>query len=144
MGLTLKAGDTVFMDTAPLIYFFEEKEPFIGPLCRFFDEVTELDVLLITSMVTYIEILTMPEKLANHGLASKYREFLTNSDQISIYPLNLPVADAAILLRAEYGLKTPDSIQLAVADVCGVDYVLTNDHQWKPLEKYHVVLVDEL
>jgi len=26
MGLTMKAGDTVFMDTAPLIYFFEEKD----------------------------------------------------------------------------------------------------------------------
>jgi predicted nucleic acid-binding protein len=144
MGLKLFRGETVFVDTAPLIYFFEEKEPYVDRLADFFDEVTQLDIQLVTSMVTYIEILTLPEKLGDERLAAKYREFLTNSEQLSIYPLNIAVADAAVRLRASAGVKTPDAIQLAVAQVCGVDHVLTNDRKWRELSSFNVVLVDEL
>ena len=77
-----------------------------GSQDAFFDEVTQLDIQLVTSMVTYIEILTLPEKLGDERLAAKYREFLTNSKQLSIYPLNIAVADAAVRLWASAGVKT--------------------------------------
>lgn len=76
-----------------------------GSQDAFFDEVTQLDIQLVTSMVTYIEILTLPEKLGDERLAAKYREFLTNSEQLSIYPLNIAVADAAVRLWASAGVK---------------------------------------
>ena len=58
--------------------------------------------------------------------------------------LNISVADKTVELRAEYGLRTPDAIQLATAVSCGSDYVLTNDRKWKQVNQCNTVLLDEL
>ena len=146
MGLDMKLseGETVFVDTAPFIYFFEENEKYIDRVGELFESVSRLDIRIVTSIVTYIELLTLPEKAGDLRLAAKYRDFLTNSDQVSIYPLNLGVADAAIGFRAKYGLKTPDAIQLAVAEVCGADWVITNDRNWQNVSELEIVLVSDL
>jgi len=144
MGVKLQSGQTVFIDTAPLIYFIEENDRYIESLTEFFNAVSRLDITLVTSMITYIEILSLPEKQGQVKLAAKYRDFLTNSEQLSIYPLNISVAEAAIRFRAHEGLRTPDAIQLATALVCGVDFVLTNDRTWRKIHTPRVVTVDEL
>jgi predicted nucleic acid-binding protein len=144
MAITFKTGQKIFVDTAPLIYWFEEHPDYIQKLIRFFDEITEKQIPLMTSMVTYIEVLTYPEKTGNRLLSGKYRNYFTNSDQLAIYPLNVSVADAAIRLRARHALKTPDAIQLATAQVCGCDYVLSNDRTWPGVSGIRVLLVSEL
>ena len=95
-------------------------------------------------MVTYIEVLTYPEKTGNRLLSGKYRNYFTNSDQLTIYPLDVTVADAAIRLRARHALKTPDAIQLATAQVCGCDCFLSNDRKWRGFSGMRVLLVSEL
>jgi predicted nucleic acid-binding protein len=142
--LKLTSETTVFIDTAPLIYFFEENPIYIAQLATFFDAVTESRANLVTSMITYIEVLVHPERSGAKTLAAKYRDFLTNSDQISIYPLNLTVADACTKLRAQHGIKTPDAIQLAVARTCGADYILTNDAAWTKIPGFDITLVSDL
>ena len=144
MAITFKTGQKIFVDTAPLIYWFEEHPDYIQKLVRFFDEITEKQIPLMTSMVTYIEVLTYPEKTGNRLLSGKYRNYFTNSDQLTIYPLDVTVADAAIRLRARHALKTPDAIQLATAQVCGCDYVLSNDRSWRGAGGVRVLLVSEL
>jgi predicted nucleic acid-binding protein len=144
MGLKLDPSDRIFMDTAPFIYFFEEHPVYIEKLSNLFDSVYALGVPVITSVVTYIEVLTYPEKTGAKSLAAKYRDSLTNSELVSIYPLNLQVADMAVTFRAKYGLKTPDAVQIATAAVCGADYVITNDREWKKIKDVRVVLLPEL
>ncbi len=144
MGLNIGRGQVVFLDTAPLIYFFEDHPRFAGPMSVFFDVIAEVDAKVVTSMVTYIELLTQPQKTGNEALAGKYRDYLTNSDQVSLYPLNLLVADAAVRLRAEFRLKTPDAIQLATARVCGADLVLTNDRDWSGVTGFNIVMLKSL
>lgn len=144
MAIAFKTGQKIFVDTAPLIYWFEEHPNYIQKLVRFFEEITEKQIPLMTSMVTYIEVLTYPEKTGNRLLIGKYRNYFTNSDQLAIYPLDVTVADAAIRLRARHALKTPDAIQLATAQVCGCDYVLSNDRNWQEISGVRVVLVSEL
>ena len=126
MGLKLTDRQTVFLDTAPLIYYFEENERYIDRMAQFIEQVFQLDV----QMATYIEILTFPTENKMETLAAKYRDFLTNSENLSLYPLNPQIADSAIQMRVKYRLKTPDAIQLATAKVCGADHVLTNDREW--------------
>ena len=144
MGLTLSARQTVFVDTAPLIYFFEEHEAYAPVMAAFLDEVLAKDVQLVTSVITYIELLTFPRRAGNERLAAKYREYLTNSERLSLYPVNALVADAAVDLRAVYNLKTPDAIQLAVARVCGADLVLTNDRDWRAIRDLSIVTLSDL
>lgn len=134
----------VALDTAPLIYLIEEHSDYSGPVRRFLDECATLEVGMVTSMITYIEVLTHPEKMGRHDLVARYRHFLTNSERLTLYPLSLQVADACMRLRAKYGFRTPDAIQLAVATVCGASCFLTNDSQLKRCEEIAVILVSDL
>ena len=144
MGLRLAHGQSVFLDTAPLVYLFEEHEQFLPAVQQVLEEAYAKGVQLVSSMVTYIEILTIPTREGDRALAARYREFLTNSDGLSIYPLNVTVADEAVRLRAEFALRTPDAIQLATAMVCGVDCFLTNDRRLARVPGINVVMVADL
>ncbi len=144
MELNFSRGQVMFIDTSPIIYYFEENEKYIGRLGELFDSVYANDVQIVTSMITYIELISYPVKLGNSQLAAKYREYLTNSDAISIYPLNIIASEAAVKYRVNYGLKTPDAIQLGIAECCGADFVITNDSSWKRVKELNVTTMDEL
>ena len=144
MELNFSRGQVMFIDTSPIIYYFEENEKYIGRLVELFDSVYANDVQIVTSMITYIELISYPVKLGNSQLAAKYREYLTNSDAISIYPLNIIASDAAVKYRVNYGLKTPDAIQLGIAECCGADFVLTNDSSWKRVKELNVTIMEDL
>ena len=144
MGLTYSEGQLVFIDTAPFIYHFQEHPEFCAPVGRLFDAVYSRNMRVVTSMITYIELLTRPEREGKHALAARYRQLLTGSEHLSIYPLNVLVADSAVMFRARYGLKTPDAIQLATAHVCGADLVVTNDRDWSRVSELTIVQVPEL
>ncbi|MBN1444812.1 MAG: PIN domain-containing protein [Candidatus Omnitrophica bacterium] len=144
MGLKLLSTDKIFLDTSPFIYFFEENPAYIEKLGNLFDRIYAGGIPIITSIITYIELLIYPEKTGAKKLAAKYRESLINSEFISVYPMNLPVADTAVTLRVKYSLKTPDAIQVATAVVCGADYVITNDRKWKKIKDVNVVLISEI
>ncbi len=144
MGLMLKPRQTVFVDTAPLIYFFEDHKTFAPLVGRFLEDAFAKDVQLVTSLITYIELLTLPQRCGNERLSAKYREYLTNSERLSLYPLNVLVADAAVGFRVAYNLKTPDAIQLGTAKVCGADMVLTNDRDWRAVTELPVVMLADV
>lgn len=48
------------------------------------------------------------------------------------------------ILNAKYGLKTPDSIQLATAVYSSADYFLTNDIRLKAVEEIEILVLDDL
>ena len=144
MGLSLTRGQSLFLDTAPLIYLFEEHDEFLPVVQQILDEAHSTGADLVTSMVTYIEILTAPLRAGANVLAARYREYLTNSEGLSIYPLNVGVGDEAARLRAAHGLRTPDAIQIATATTCGADYFLTNDRKLSRVPGIDIVIVADL
>ena len=144
MELKLSSLQQIFLDTSPFIYYFEENPKYVDALTELWDQVYQHHISVVTSFISYIELLTLPEREGDHRLASRYREALTNSDHISIYPLNFLGADATVRFREAYNMKTPDAIQLATAEICGAELVLTNDAEWKKVETMNVVLVSEL
>ena len=142
--MKLNSGDIIFVDTAPFIYFFEDHPQYFPFMKRFFDQVYNVSAQVITSMITYIEITTQPTKYGNESILLKYRDYLTHSENISLFPIDLKIADQSVKIRAEYGFKTPDAIQLGTAVACGSDYIITNDQAWKKFDAIPVHLVDEL
>ena len=144
MGLIITPHSIVAFDTAPLIYLIERNPAHIDKVRSFFSTASSGKNTLVTSMITYIEVLTLPQRMNDKRLAAKYRSFLVNSDNVSVFPLNIQVADRTIQFRSQYKFKTPDAIQLAVAEVSGADYFLTNDHTLKQCAEVNVVLVEEL
>jgi predicted nucleic acid-binding protein len=144
MGLDLKSGEIIFLDTAPFIYFFERHPDYFPALEMLFDRLYETDAQAITSIITYIELTTHPARQGKVQLVRKYRDYLTNSENISLFPLDLKIADQAVELRAQHHFKTPDAIQLGTAVACGADYIITNDKDWQRVEDIQVVMVGDL
>ncbi len=77
-------------------------------------------------------------------MARKYRDFFTQSENVSLFPVDLAIPEQAVYLRAQHALKTPDAIQLGTAIACGADYILTNDKAWQRLTKQKVFLANEV
>jgi len=144
MGLKISSESILFFDTAPFIYFFENNSRYVHKLSSLLDTLYTENAYITTSLITYIEITTVPAKANDEKTLAKYRQFFTNSARLSIQPMNLTVAEETVKFRACYNLKTPDAIQLASASYCGADYVITNDRDWQRVEELAVVLVDDL
>ena len=144
MDLDLKAGDIIFLDTAPFIYFFEEHPDYFPAMEMLFNRLYETGAQAITSIITYIELTTHPARKGKAQLVRKYRDYLTNSENISLFPLDLTIADQAVDLRAQHHFKTPDAIQLGTAVACGADYIITNDQDWQRFKEIRVVMIGDL
>ncbi|MBD2621264.1 PIN domain-containing protein [Microcystis flos-aquae FACHB-1344] len=144
MGIVLQTGNIVFLDTAPFVYFFEQHPIFFPYMEKFFYDVSTRQVEVITSIITFIEILTLPARMGNQELVEQYRTYFTRSSQITLLPIDLSIANHAIALRTQYTLKTPDAIQLGTAIAHSATYIITNDRQRKQLTHQNVLLVDEM
>lgn len=144
MDLDLKAGDIIFLDTAPFIYFFEEHADYFPAMEMLFNRLYETDAQAITSIITYIELTTHPARKGKTQLVRKYRDYLTNSENISLFPLDLNIADQAVEMRSKHHFITPDAIQLGTAVACGADYVITNHKDWQRVEELQVVMIGDL
>lgn len=144
MGLTITENSVLFFDTAPFIYLFEGDGAFSRQTRALLDEVFQAGAQITTSLITYIEINTVPAKAGDHRTQAKYRDYFTNSEGVSVQSMNLSIAEETIHFRAQYNLKTPEAIQLATAKYCGADYVITNDRAWGRVSEVDVVLVSDL
>ena len=144
MGIDLEGGDIIFLDTAPFIYFFEQHPDHFPALEKLFAQLYETGAQAITSIITYIELTTHPARLGQHQLIRKYRDYLTNSENISLFPIDMNIADYVVELRTKYHFKTPDAIQLGTAIACGADYILTNDKAWQKFDEVKVFLIKDL
>ncbi len=140
----LDANSVLFLDTAPLIYLFEEHAKFHAPVRELLDEVYAVGAQMLTSMVTYIELTTRPRQMGNDRLVARYRDLLTHTRNLRLVPLDLNIADEAANLRARYRLKTPDAIQLATAITHGASRIITNDRQWSKIQSLDIIQVSDL
>ena len=144
MGTELKSDDIIFIDTAPFIYFFKQHPDYFPALETLFAHLYETGAQAITSIITYIELTTHPARQGKNQLVRKYRDYLSNSENISLFPLDMDIADHVVEMRSKYHFETPDAIQLGTAVACGADYIITNDKSWQRLEVIEVVRVGEL
>ena len=127
--LDFPRGALIAFDTAPLIYLIEENPTWLPVVLPFFEAITRGDLQGITSTVTLTEVLIHPLRRKDSSLAEKYRRVLLNARNVNVLPVSVAIAEQAALLRAQYGLRTPDAIQLATAIEAGASSFLTNDDQ---------------
>ena len=138
------ASKTVFLDTAPLIYFIEGHSAYQLILSRLFDFNDKGGFSFVTSSVTLLEVLVKPLREGQKAIAEQYRDILTTAPGIEIFDVTTDIAEQAAQLRAKYNVRTPDAIQLATCIELGADYFLTNDNRLKAVGETKVVAVGEL
>ena len=145
MGIIQKLkSKNVFLDTAPLIYYIEENQSYSPILNKLFLANSKGDFLFQTSVITLLEVLVLPLRENEHQLVEEYQNILCNSPTITIIDLTIDIAVKAAALRAKYGLKTPDSIQIATALNLSAEYFLTNDMRLKVVNEIEILVLDEI
>lgn len=131
------------IDTAPLIYFVEG-HPELGPEVRSVIARAEGgDLLLVSSVLTLTEVLTLPFDQGATEIAQTYKTLLLQTPYLRLEPVGPQVAERAARLRARHGLKTPDAIQIAVAREAGCEASLTNDRDLRRVETPTVLVLSD-
>ena len=144
MGINEKFLDkTIFVDTAPFIYFIEGHSSFHEILLEVFQLNAEGKIFFQTSTLTLLEVLVQPVKLKKLKLAREYEKIITSSSNIEIYDLDIEVSKQAAKLRADHNLRTPDAIQIATAIVKGADLFFTNDINLKKVPGVEILILEE-
>lgn len=145
MGLAERfQNKTLFIDTAPLIYFIEGKSPFQESLLEIFKANKDGQLYFITSTLTLMEVMVLPLRLKKSELVDQYEKLITKSQNIVIVDLDTTVSRRAAGLRARYNLKTPDAIQVATAIEKGADFILTNDTDVVRVSEIDILLLTDL
>jgi predicted nucleic acid-binding protein len=103
-------GQTVALDTAPLIYFIERHPIHAAKLKPFFAAAERRELRIVTTFVTLLEVLIHPSRNGRDDLARDYRDILLRSPGLTALPVAEDIAEEAARLRAVHGLKTPDAI----------------------------------
>ncbi len=130
MGLLSDLGQgPVALDSSIFIYFIEEHRRYLPVVKPVFSSVAAHDVAAVTSSITLLEVLVRPLRANQPALAAEYEQILTRSSGITLVALDLPLLRLASHLRANWGLKTPDALQLAAALQSSCTVFLTNDER---------------
>jgi predicted nucleic acid-binding protein len=142
--MKLLSGQKIMLDTAPLIYYIEDIEPYASSLQSLFDAISTGRNMAVTSVVTLIEVLTKPIQDGKSDLAKQFRVYLTGSKNLELMSVTQEIGEQAAHLRAKYRLRIPDAIQVATALVSGSSILLTNDRSLKKVLEVGVLIMEDV
>ncbi len=125
--LTLPTSGLVYLDTDVIIYSVEKIEPYWSLLQPMWQAAQSGNFLLVGSELLLLETLVKPIQADDKKLEQLFRQLLLTSVEVQLYPINLPILEQAIQLRATLNLKSPDAIHAATALSLGCTLFLTND-----------------
>ena len=144
MGLLdVLKGDSVYLDTAPIIYYVENILPYADLLEPVFQEIEAGRLRAITATMTLTETLVVPYRKKDWEIIKKLETLLINTSGLTILSLTPEIAREAAIIRSGSSVKTPDAIQLATARDNGIDYFLTNDKRLNFLPFPQIILLDD-
>ena len=125
------SGKKVFWDTNLFIYLIEENKLHLNKVHNLLQFLEENEYEIITSTLTLGEILTKPYKDDRLDLVETYKDFFSDMELVE---LNSEIASLFAQIRADYGIKTPDAVQLASAVYAKADLFVTNDDRLSRFE----------
>ena len=134
----------IAFDTAPIIYFIEANPRYDALVSDVFKRVDGGQVLAVTSCISVCEVLIVPIRNDNVHLRNVYKNLLLHSDHFETIPITADIAELGATLRARYGLRTPDALQIASAIETHCDVFLTNDFGLQRVSEIRVLVLDEL
>ncbi|WP_396269605.1 type II toxin-antitoxin system VapC family toxin [Ideonella sp.] len=127
----LPPGSTVLVDTAPWIYLLQDHPDFAPRFAGLFEAAEAGTLRLALTPITLAEVLSGPHKAGQTALAARYEQALTQFEWVNLSPA---IANLAAQLRARYGLKLPDALQLAAALDIGAAALVTHDRDFSKVE----------
>ena len=133
----------IALDTCCFIYHFEANQRYLSLTRVLFRHIEEGAISAVTSSLTLTELLTGPKRLGNDTLAQEYEEILAIFPNLEIVPVDWEIAARAADFRVEFGLRTPDALQLAAALCKGATLFVSNDRRFKKADVISIALLDD-
>ena len=131
----------IFLDTAPIIYFVEQKEQYLNHIRSIFKANYHSE--FYTSAISVAEYSLYPY-LYDKSLLTKYNQFLDIMG-IKVIEINKEIAEKSALIKSQFKFfKTADSLQLASALVFNCDLFITNDKQLRQFSDLEILVLDDL
>lgn len=131
-------------DTAPIIYFVEANLSYDKLVSNIFNRVAAGSLEGWASVISLSEVLVQPIVSGRNDLQQAYRELLLKSSNFHTIPISAAVAENAAHMRATYGLRLPDAIQIAFALDVGCQAIVCNDHSMRRVTELSVLILDDL
>ena len=125
---TLLQYQSVFLDSAPMIYHLEDIEPYSTLTTEVFAALACGKLEAVLSTISITELLTKPFREGKDNQIAVFEMFISSLPQTRLVVPTYTTAKQAARLRGQYGLRTPDAILFSTAQAEGCDAFLTNDY----------------
>jgi predicted nucleic acid-binding protein len=136
---------SIFIDTAPIIYFIEEHPEFGQKVKSIFTYLNSGLIEVYTSVITLTEVLPKPIQINNQKLVKQFIRLLNNRKNFYLFDISKEVAIKAGELRGRYPfLKSMDALQLATAMEKKADIFLTNDFKLEQIKEITIWTMEDL
>lgn len=130
MGIIEDIGiGPVCLDTCVFIYFIEEDQRYIKLVTQIFEAINKGRLYAVTSGITLLETLVIPLKNKEHAVADQYEKLLSGSRGLTLLNLDSNLLRLGADLRAKFGIKTPDALQIAASQLKNCSAFVTNDRR---------------
>ncbi|OPY22536.1 MAG: PIN domain protein [Methanomethylovorans sp. PtaU1.Bin073] len=142
--LRIEGLKRIGIDSMFFIYLLEDHPDFSDIVSSILKDVESGEMTGVTSVITLLEILVKPKMDYNVSAVDDYKNVLSNFPNLEIVPVDNKIADIASTLRADYGIKTPDAIQVATSIKEGCSAFLTNDFALKKIKEIRVITLRDI
>ena len=120
----------VFLDTMVFVYLLERNPIYVSLAKDVLRNVEAGKLEALTSALTLAEVLTGPAQTQDVEAIRDYEIYLTNFPHLKIMSVEPRHAPAIAKVRALTKLRTPDAVQIVLAEVAGADAIIGNDKAW--------------
>lgn len=135
----LPSGSVVVVDSAPIIYFLEDRRLLADRYAPVFSRAAEGDIGIVISTITLAEVLCGPLAAGHEALAEQYRIALTEGNGWTVHSVTDTLAVTAARVRVKYRLRLPDAIQLATVIEAGGYALITHDRDFRRVRDVRIL-----
>jgi len=132
----------VGIDSSPFIYLIETHPAYLSLVEPLFERIDVGEINAVTSTITVAEVTVLPLRQQRYDLRDKYQSLLLNNRNLDIIAVDIQVAQIAAELRAKFGVRLPDAIQVAAAILAKCDAFITNDRPLRQIIDVPILILD--
>jgi predicted nucleic acid-binding protein len=131
------------LDTSIFIYHLEAHPRYLPLTQKLLADIQTGRHTAVTSTVTVMELTVRPWQIGQPAVAREYEVLLVNFPNLNLADVSRDIARRAAQLRARFGLRPADALQVATALVHGATAFVTNDRRLARLEPALEIIVLE-
>lgn len=132
------------IDTMCFVYHFEGNPAYSTFTRALFSLLETGEIKGTTSVLTLTEVLVKPLQRGDEKAASDYSYILNNFPNLTMRDIDSTISEEAARLKAEYGIRIPDALQVATSITEGAEAFITNDHDLKRIRDHDIILIKDM